>query len=54
MPADGRPAGHADAVRGNTDVLDLRERHFEDELALARASLVEAARALLADESFWP
>jgi hypothetical protein len=36
-----------------TDVLDLPERFTAEELALARASIVEAARALLADQSFW-
>jgi hypothetical protein len=36
-----------------TDVLDLPQRFSAEELALARASIVEAAKALLADESFW-
>jgi hypothetical protein len=36
-----------------TDVLDLPQRHSQEELAVARKSLVEASRALLADESFW-
>jgi len=37
-----------------TDVLDFPDRLTAEERVMARASIVEAARALLADESFWP
>jgi hypothetical protein len=36
-----------------TDVLDVPQRISAEELAQARAGIVEAAKALLADESFW-
>jgi hypothetical protein len=36
-----------------TDVLELPQRFSAEELAQARAGIVEAAKALLADESFW-
>jgi hypothetical protein len=36
-----------------TDALDQPQRFSAEELGQARAGIVEAAKALLADESFW-